>query len=370
MPAAEERRTCTRCVMDTSDPEIVFDAAGVCHHCHAYDQRLAALPASAEAGQRRLQAMVERLRADARGRPYDCVIGLSGGVDSSFVALLLVRELGLRPLAVHLDNGWDTEIAVHNIERLVAALDLDLHTVVLDWPSFADLQRAFLLASVPDCEVPTDHAIIAALFATARRFRIRHVVLGTNLRTESHLPRAWSRGHGDWRYIASVHRRHGSMPLRDFPHQDLWRLAWNRWRLRVHEPLDWIAYRKAAAKQRLISEIGWGDYGGKHHESIYTRWYQGCYLPRKFGFDKRRAHCSSLICSGELTRAEALRQLAEPPYDPELQAADTRYVARKLGLSEAQMQEIWRAPPRRFADYPSYAGSWWYRCWRWLRHRR
>lgn len=367
--ASASYRICARCVMDTSDPDIAFDGKGICHHCHAFDAALARLPSSAESGQARLLAMAERIRADGVGKPYDCVIGLSGGVDSSMVAVMIV-DLGLRPLAVHLDNGWNSETAIGNIERLVVALNIDLHTEVLDWPSFADLQRAFLLASVPDCEVPTDHAILATLTRTAHRLGVRHIVLGTNLRTESHLPPAWSQGHGDWRYIAAIHRRFGRQPLRGFPHRSALTILRDRWLLRFHAPLDAIAYNKAVAKASLQQRVGWRDYGSKHHESIYTRWYQGFYLPTKFGFDKRRCHLSSLICSGQISRSEALAILAEPPYDPSLQQEDTAYVAKKLGLSETEMLDILRAPPRQFADYPSYARTWWCRAWRgWRRWR-
>lgn len=363
-------QSCTRCVMDASDPQIGFDADGVCNHCHDYDRHVAGLVRSGPAAAASLAALVDEMRVDGRGRDYDCVIGISGGVDSTYLAWK-IKDLGLRPLAVHLDNGWNSELAVKNIELVLKRLDIDLHTVVLDWDEFRDLQLAFLRASTPDCEIPTDHAIVATMSGMARRFGVRHVITGQNVRTESHLPRAWSQGHQDWRYISSVHKRFGSRPLRTFPHQALLTLAWNQVRLRVHAPLNLLDYRKDAAIAFLQEKLGWTYYGGKHYESIYTRWYQGCLLPGKFGFDKRRTHLSSLICSGEVTRKQALDELAKDTYPPELQRQDTEYVCKKLGISNVEFNAILAAPPRRFEDYPSYASAWWYRharsAHRWLR---
>jgi N-acetyl sugar amidotransferase len=344
---------CTRCVMDTSDPEIGFDDAGVCSHCHYRDEVLMPrIPEGDEAG-RQLQVLAEQIRQAGRGKPYDCVIGVSGGVDSTFVAYK-VRELGLRPLAVHLDNGWDSELAVKNIESTLRVLGIDLHTHVLDWDEFRDLQLAFLRASTPDSEIPTDHAILALLFREARRHGLKYILSGVNARTESHLPAAWSSGHADWRYIHSIHRRFGTRPLRTFPHLNWREMRTYPARFQLVDVLNYMDYVKKDALQVLERELGWKYYGGKHYESIYTRFYQGYILPRKFGFDKRRTHYSSLICAGEMTRGEALEALREEPYPAALQAEDREYVIKKLGLTPAEFEAIMALPPKTFWDYPSY----------------
>jgi N-acetyl sugar amidotransferase len=345
---------CTRCVMDGTDPDIWFDEIGVCNHCHRYDQLVTERVFTGEDGRRRLKGLVEEIKVGAASRRYDCVIGMSGGVDSTYVALV-VKRLGLRPLAVHLDNGWDSELAVDNINSALTRLGIDLHTHVIDWDEFRDLQVAFLRASTPDSEVPTDHAIVAALYHTAARQGVRYIITGHNFRTESHHPSAWTQGHWDWRYIKGVHRQFGSVPLRTFPHISLWSY-WRR--LRTHrwlEILNYLDYVKRDAMEALRKELGWRDYGSKHHESIYTRFYMGYLLPRKFGFDKRKCHFSSLICSGEMTRAEALEELKQEPYAREQQEADKAYVLKKLGLTRDEFARIMALPKMSYADYPSNA---------------
>ena len=299
-------RVCTRCVMDTTDPEITFDADGVCNHCHDHDRMARQLVFSGDDGRRRLDEIVTRIKRDGAGRRYDCVIGVSGGVDSTFVAYK-VKQLGLRPLAVHLDNGWDSEIAVSNISVTLKNLGIDLHTHVIDWEEFKDIQLAFLRSGVPDCEIPSDHAIAASVHCAASRLGIRHTIWGCNARTETHLPRAWSQGHYDWGYIKAIRRRYGTGRIQTYPHLNFisyvtgYRFTQTRLNL-----LDYIDYSKTGALKLLERELGWRNYGGKHHESVYTRWYQGWFLPVRFGFDKRKVHLSSLICSEEISRVEAL----------------------------------------------------------------
>lgn len=346
-------RICVRCVMDTSDPDIAFDAEGVCHHCRRHQQVIAAHQRSASD----LSSVVEGIKRKGRGRRYDCVIGVSGGVDSTYTAWL-VKQCGLRPLAVHLDNGWNSEIAVRNIANTLKALDIDLETCVLDWDEFRDIQRAFLLASVPDVDIPTDHAIIASLRRCAGRYGIPTIVTGHNDRTESHLPAAWSRGHTDFGYIRAVHAKYGSRPLRTFP-----RISFPAYLWMIHNSfgtvplLNHVSYSRDEARATIARELDWSPYGGKHHESVFTRWYQGVYLPNKFGFDKRRTHLSSLVSSGQVSRSDALLSLHEPTYEPPLQAQDTVYVAKKLGFTATDFQAILQARPRRFSDYDSYAKS-------------
>jgi N-acetyl sugar amidotransferase len=356
-PKAEAAQTCKRCIMDTSDPDIRFDAAGICHHCHAYDEQVHTRVVSGGEAQRARDELASQIRKAGTDKPYDCIIGVSGGVDSTYVAYAAKKILGLRPLAVHLDNGWDSELAVKNIQQVLDKLGIELFTEVLDWDEFRDLQLAFLRASTPDSEIPTDHAIVSVLYQQARRHGVKYILSGCNVRTESHLPPAWSRGHSDWRYIQAIQKQFGTRPLKTFPHRNMFNLVWDARTVRWVDILNYLDYRKVDALKLLQEELGWQYYGGKHYESIYTRFYQGYILPTKFGFDKRKMHLSSLICSGEITRDEALAELQKPPYPDELQAADKEYVAKKLGITDEEFERIMCAPPKHFEDYPSYENS-------------
>lgn len=340
--------------MDTSDPEIVFNDDGICNHCTNYDAAVKKSILGGETGKKYLDSFVQKIKSEGKGKDYDCIIGVSGGVDSSYVAYK-VKELGLRPLAVHLDNGWDSEVSVTNIQLLLDKLDIDLFTYVLDWEEFRDLQLAFLKASTPDSEIPSDHAIVASLYLKARELDIRYIINGYNIRTETHLPRTWSRGHFDWGYIKGVNARHGSRPLFSFPHVSFIQRFFLFPKMFTMFPiLNYVDYNKKEAMKVLQDEIGWKYYGGKHYESIYTRFYQGFILPKKFGYDKRRTHFSSLICSGEMNRQEALEQLKEEPYPLNLQQEDKEYVIKKLQLSEDEFEGIMNSPCKSFLDYPSY----------------
>ena len=346
-------RICTRCLMDTTDPNIVFDENGVCNHCHDHDRLMKQKVIAGKAGEEHLQKLVEQMKRDGRGKPYDCLIGVSGGVDSTYVAYL-VKKMGLRPLAVDMDNGWDSELAVKNIEETLKRLGIDLHTEVLDWEEFKGLQVAFLRSSTPDSEIPSDHAIWAVLGDLADKLNVKYIVSGFNVRTETHLPRAWSQGHFDWKYIRSVNQLFGRGRLKTFPHIGFF--TYYR-RLLTHRRVDilnYIDFNKTEAMKILEQELGWRYYGGKHYESIYTRFYQGYILPTKFGYDKRRSHLSSLICSGETTRDAALKELDKPTYQPTMQEEDREYVVKKLGLTDDEFELILNAPKKTFWDYPSY----------------
>jgi len=337
---------------DVADPAIAFDDRGVCHHCQRYDLLRSTRLISGAAGEAALGRLVDRIRRDGRGKDYDCIVGVSGGVDSTYVASLVSR-LGLRPLAVHLDNGWNSELAVSNIERVLKRLSIELTTRVLDWEEFRDLQVAFLRASTPDGEVPTDHAISALLWHTAERLGIRYIMSGMNFTTEAVSIADWSYGHSDWRYIRDVHSRFGRHRLRTYPHFSLPYLMWVNGvrRVRTISILNYVEYDKAAAMKHLEQELGWVNYGGKHHESVYTRFYQGYVLPRKFGVDKRYGHLSDLINAGQVAREAALEEVKRPTYDPELQLEDRRYVIRKLELTDAEFDTIMAAPRRTFREF-------------------
>lgn len=348
-------KICLRCIMDTSDPGIVFDDQGVCNHCTEAVKRMRNQLLPADERQRVLARLVEKIRREGKTREYDCIIGMSGGVDSSTVACK-VKELGLRPLAVHFDNGWDSELAVDNIKRLVDKLGIDLHTHVVDWEEFRDLQLCFLRASVANCEIPTDHGITALLFAMASRVGTRFIISGSNLVTEAIMPYAWGHYNQDLRHIKALHRSFGSIPLATMPLISLFDylyLVLGRG-IRQIPLLNCIDYKRDSAKQMLAQEMGWRDYGCKHCESIWTRFFQGYYLPVKFGYDKRRAYLSTLICSGQMSRDAALKEMCQPTYPPELMRQDRQFVLKKFGLSEAQFQAIMNAPLREARDYPSH----------------
>ena len=348
-----DRVICAKCVMDTTDPDIQFDEHGVCNHCRSYDRVIGEAVFSGEDGARRLRETVDKIKREGANKKYDCVIGVSGGVDSTYVAYK-VKRLGLRPIAVHLDNGWDSELAVKNIENTLTRLDIELYTYVIDWIEFRDIQLSFLKASTPDSEVPSDHAISAAVYQTAERLDINYTIWGDNYRTETHLPLAWSRGHRDWKYISSVHKQFGSVPIKTFPHSTLRNYLRGYGQIQRVEILNYLDYVKKNAIIVLQKELDWKYYGGKHYESIYTRFYQGYILPKKFGFDKRKSHLSSLICSGEITRDEALQELENETYPVDLQEQDREYVIKKLGLTEDEFGAIMNLPKKTFSDYPSY----------------
>jgi len=346
---------CTRCVMDTTDRQISFDQEGICNHCHDYTLAVTHHPVSPEKMADHFQEIVNRIKDDNRENEYDCVIGLSGGVDSSYLAWVLVTKYALRPLVVHLDNGWNSKIAVQNIQRIVRQLDIDLYTHVIQWEEFRDLQKSYFQASVVDIEVPTDHAITALVNQVAVDNSIQYILLGTNRATERILPKTWSFNKNDLVNIQAIHRKYGTIPLPSYPILGLTKQWKNKLRhgLKFISPLDYLHYDKQEAKSLLQTELKWKDYGGKHHESVFTRFYQGYILPRKFNIDKRRAHFSSLINASQMTREEALEQLRNDTYPQELQQEDYVFVSKKLGCTREEFERILDAPVRSHFDFPT-----------------
>jgi N-acetyl sugar amidotransferase len=299
-----------------------------------------------------LEESLRSIKDAGRHLPFDCILGLSGGVDSSYMAYL-AREWSLRPLIVHFDNGWNDERAVRNIETIVKRLGFQLHTFVMDWAEFRDLQRAYFKASVLDLEVPTDHMIFGALHKVAAEHGIKYVLSGNNFATEWLLPPAWYYSKFDLENIKGIHRASGELPMKHLPKLGAWQqLYYQRVRaIRDIKVLELVPYLKNAAKRFLIDEFGWQDYGGKHYESVFTRFYQGYILPTKYGIDKRKAHLSNLICNGEISRDDALAELSRPTYPREQQQADKRYVAKKLGWTDAEFEAILALPPRRHEEF-------------------
>jgi N-acetyl sugar amidotransferase len=337
--------------MDNTDPDISFDEHGTSNWWNDYRRILQTRP-NPERCAELLEESLRKVKQSGRGRTYDCILGLSGGVDSSYMAYL-AKKWSLRPLVVHFDYGWDDELAVGNIETIVKKLGFPLHTVVMNWPEFRDLQRAYFKATVLDLDVPADHMIFGALYKTAVSHRIQYILSGNNLATEWLLPPAWHYSKFDLVNLKGIHRAFGEIPMRHLPRLGVWqRLYYQRVKaIQELKVLDLIRYKKTEAKRFLIDELGWRDYGGKHYESVFTRVYQGYILPTKYGIDKRKAHLSNLICNGEITRAQALEELSKPPDDLSRQKADKCYVAKKLGWSEAEFEHILALPPRLHEEF-------------------
>jgi N-acetyl sugar amidotransferase len=348
---------CSRCVMDTTDEEIHFNAEGVCNHCVDFETLQKPQILKGYEGRQALDTYVAKIKADGKGKAYDCIVGLSGGVDSSYVAQRVI-ELGLRPLAVHVDTGWNSELAISNIEKIVHALNIDLFTTVVDWDEMRDLQLAFLKSGVANCDVPQDHTFIAVLFNLASKKGIRWVISGHNLQSESILPESWGYISIDSKHLHSIHKKFGTRRLKSFPTYSLFEYTF--WwpyvrKIKILKILNFEDYRKDQAKQLLMERFGWRDYGGKHYESRFTKFFQSYYLPTKFGYDKRRAHLASLVVSGEITRSEALEEILKPPFDPDEAKQDKLFVAKKLGVTATEFDAILAGPCKSYLDYPSNA---------------
>jgi len=348
-----EFRQCTHCILDTrDDPEMSFDETGVCSYCSSYQILESKYVKRGKEGEEELSKVIKEIKAAGAGERYDCIMGISGGLDSTYLALK-AKEYGLRPLAVHFDNGWNSELAVNNIESIITKLDFHLHTFVVDWEEFRDLQLAFLKASVVDIEMITDHAILTKLCELAIKNNIKYILSGTNIVTESILPKPWIHDKRDHVHIRAISRQFGKIPLQTFPlftSKLKWKVEWNR--VKSVSLLNLLPYNKEEVKTKVASELGWRDYGGKHYESIFTRFYQGYILPNKFKIDKRKAHFSNLICSKQITREEALEQLKKPGYDEQILNSDYEFVLKKLGLTSEEFDMIMRAPVKKHTDYP------------------
>jgi N-acetyl sugar amidotransferase len=348
---------CANCIMDTSDSNIAFDARGWCDYCNNYCENIRPNWHPNERGEQLIRPVMERIKREGRNRRHDCIIGMSGGVDSSYVTYLAKQKYGLRPLIFHVDAGWNSQEAVNNIERLVDALGLDLHTEVVDWEEMKDLQLAFFKAQVPHVDTPQDHAFFAALYNFAARNGFKYIITGANYSTECvREPLEWHYHASDLRQLRDVHRRFGTIPLRTFPTASIftYKIYYRYVKgLRVVKPLDYGPYVKEAAMQELADKFGWQKYSHKHYESRFTRFYEGYWLPRKFGYDKRRAHFSSLILTGQLTRQAALERIAQPPYDEQQAEKDFEYVAKKLGLTVEQFRQLMAGENKTYRDYRS-----------------
>ena len=319
----QDDKVCTRCVMDSTDPAVTFDEAGVCSFCKRYEQVRAQSGYHPGESEKELERTVGVMKERSRELDYDCILGLSGGVDSAYM-LYLASRLGLRVLAVHVDSGWNSEVAVRNIEKMCQKLNVQLHTYVMDWPTMKELQRAYLLSGVANLDVPQDHLFCAAIYQMARKYRVRYILNGSNIATEgADAPFSLQHTYRDAWHLRSIYRKHGrGKSLKKYPALSLWEAWMGLPGVTKINLLNDVPYSKKEAIETLTREFGWEYYGGKHFESRFTKYFQSVYLPRKFGYDKRRAHLSCLILNGEMTRDEALAELEKPPYPPEQQKDD------------------------------------------------
>ena len=338
-------RQCSISVMDNiADPDIRFDEKGICNYYYQYIEAEKGYVKKGEEGKAAFDNAVATMKKDGAGKKYDCILGVSGGVDSTYLAYI-ASKAGLRVLCVHFDNGWNSELAVTNIESIVSKLDFGLYTYVIDWPEFRDIQLAYFKANVIDIEAVTDLAIFSARDILCKKFGIKHIIDGRNVVTESVLPQSWFCK--NMSNLKDIHSKHGTMKLKSYPIMSPVRRRvvdrvkpFTRWPI-----LNYITYIKADAKRKIIDELGWRDYGGKHYESVFTRFYQGYILPEKFHVDKRKAHLSNLIFSGQITKEEALKELAQPAYPAGLLQSDMELVIKKLGFTQQEFDEYIKAPP-------------------------
>ena len=341
--------------MDTTDSSLTFDERGWCDYCNNYYRNILPNWHPNEIGENLIAPTIERIKRYGHGRAHDCLIGISGGVDSSYVTYVAKEKFGLRPLLFHVDAGWNSQEAVNNVERLVDALGVDLHTEVVDWLEMQDLQLAFFKAQVPHVDTPQDHAFFAGLYNFAANQGFKYVLTGANYSTECvREPLEWHYHASDLRQLKDIHRRFGSRPLKTFPTADIftYKLYYRYIKgVRVVKPLNFVPYIKEDAIRLMVDRFGWQRYPHKDYESRFTRFYEGFWLPAKFGYDKRRAHFSSLILTKQLTRDEALRKIAQPALDDETIRQDFEYVATKLDLSVADFRRLMNGPNRSYRDY-------------------
>lgn len=345
---------CTRCVMDTSDPIITFDAHGVCNHCTQFLEVRAKHQFNPEKSEQELDALIAQIKKDGADNEYDVILGLSGGVDSSYVAYLAHKK-GLRILAIHLDNGWNAEAANHNIKVVADKLGIDCISIQLDWEEFKDLQIAFLKAGVPEAETPTDIAIPGVLHQEAAKRGIHYIFSGGNMATEGILPKYWHYNAKDLKYFKAIHKKYGSRKLRTFPTFGYQKEMYYKLikKIKIIYYLNYIPFDKDAAMLELQKELKWENYGGKHHESIYTSFIQSYYLYVKFGIDYRKATLSTQICNGTMTRKEALKILQTAPFSKEKINVTKEIIAEKFGISLQEIEAIMDNPPSWYIDYPN-----------------
>lgn len=350
-----EIKVCTQCVMDTTDSKIVFDEKGVCDHCNTFYKDIEPHWNTDENGWNQITSIAAEIKKEGEGKDFDCIIGMSGGIDSSYLVYLAKEKLGLRPLVFHVDAGWNSQQAVNNIEQIVEKLELDLYTEVIDWEEMKDLQLSFFKSGVPHIDTPQDHAFFATMYKFASKYKIKHILTGGNYSTECiRNPLEWMYFQSDSRQIKDIHKQYGTMNLNKFP---LTNILWHKVYLpyikgiKVYRPLDFMEYHKEEATQFLVDNFNYQRYAQKHFESRFTRFYESYWLPEKFGFDTRKVQYSSLILTGQMTRDEALEKLKSPAYNPSTIDEDFEYIANKLGISVDELRSYFEAPNKTYKDY-------------------
>jgi len=352
-------RICANCVMDTSDPAITFDAKGVCDHCNTFYKKILPNWHTGERGKEELELLAEKIRRAGKGRDFDCVVGISGGVDSSYLTYIAKNVMGLRPLVFHVDTGWNSQESVNNIEVLLNALGLELYTEVIDWQEMRDLQLAFFKSGVPHIDTPQDHAIFASMYRFAVQHDVKFILTGANLSTECiRNPIDWMYYQSDATQLRDIHRRFGTRPLKKFPTTSiLWHKVYLPYvkGIRVVKPLNYVRYVREEAAKLLKDQFGWEAYGEKHYESRFTKFYESYWLYKRFGYDVRRVKYSSLILTGQMTRQEALQHLEQPPYDEVQMQHETEYVAKKLDITTEELKAYMDAPKKSYRDYRNQA---------------
>ena len=349
-----EYQRCTQCVMDTTDSKISFDEHGVCDHCRNFEKRIKPYWKPKENDFEGLEKLAKKIRKAGKGRDYDCILGLSGGADSSYLAYIAKEVMHLRPLAFVVDTGWNLNVAVENIEKIVKGLGLDMYTEVVNWKEMADFQLSMFKASISSQDFPQDHAIFAGLYNYATKHHIKYVLTGSNSATEFIRPPLEWIYMNDLRMALDIHKKFGKVELKTFPLCNIWKYRiWYRYFLGMRRrfPLDYVVYDKAEAEELLHEKFGWTKYANKHYENVFTRFFEGYYLPHKFGYDTRKNVLSNEILVGTMTREEALKILEQPPYDPEQAELDKAYVAKKLGIKTEEFDKIINQPNKTPADY-------------------
>lgn len=345
---------CTRCVMDTTDSKIVFDEDGVCDHCRNFDKNIKPFWNAHEENTDELMELAAKIRKAGEGKEYDCILGLSGGADSSYLAYIAKEVMHIRPLIFVVDTGWNLNVAVENIEKIVKGLDLDMYTEVINWKEMSDLQLSFFKAQISSQDFPQDHAIFAGLYNYAVKHHIKYVLTGSNSATEFIRPPVEWLYLNDLRMAKDIHKKYGKRPLTTFPtcgmlkYRILYRYFYGMKRV---YPLDYVVYNKSEVEKMLHEKYGWMRYENKHYENVFTRFFEGYYLPHKFGFDTRKNVYSNQILAGTMKRDEALELLKKPSYDPDLMEQDKEYIAKKLGISTEEFDEIIAGENKTPLDY-------------------
>lgn len=357
---SNEIKVCNSCVMDTTASNIKFDVNGRCSYCENNLKNIKPyLKNNLLKSEIWFKNLKNKLKNESKQNKfnYDCIIGLSGGVDSSYLVYYIVKHLKLNPLIFHVDTGWNNKIAVSNIEKIIEKYKLDLHTEVIDWNELKDLTLSFLMAQVPTIDAIQDHAIWAALYNFSKKNKIKNILTGGNLYTESvREPLEWAYHATDMTQINDIHNKFGKLRLKKFPtcdiliYQLLYKYLYN---IKIHQPLNFIKYSKSNAIYELKNEFGWSDYGGKHHESNFTKFIEGYWMVNKFGYDKRKAYLSSLIHSNQITREEALEEIKKKSYNVDELQKDFNYIASKLGISYEELEHIFNQKNKSFKDYKS-----------------